>query len=389
MSQKNESTKGDESTSDIQNLISQIMNQFHLQDQIIDQLFETNKQVKSDLDKLDQKFDTLLNMEEDSSDNQTNDSNKIDNGTFNMENKTITYKNQTYIFDNEFIYENDSIGNLIKHFNQNKDKYNFPQGVDYCEKFLNEPKKGTNKIILFSSSTPIQDTWFYFTLSSIKQLSCTQGWRVSGRKLFAKQIAQLKEYRNDLYPQGYQYCQFLLNDQFRKNGSIHIVARNNGSVWTRYYFISKMLKIIPNEQLYLVIGKNKLKDAAKLVDRTKNGDFYPQGVEYCQNLLKSQYEINGQVMVIGGDSSDARYMWYYLSPEQFDIVCNAEWWYKGEESLDTQIRLIDERSKQPQTVYVQGKEYCKNLIKEQRENGGAVHILVRNSEKNYWFCFKA
>lgn len=389
MSQKNESTKGDDSISDIQNLISQIMNQFHSQDQIFDQLFETNKQVKSNLDRLNQKFDTLLNMEEDSNDNQINDSNKIDNGTFNMENKTITYKNQTYIYDNEYVYENDSINILIDHFNQIKDTCNFPQGVDYCEKFFNEPRESSNKIILFNSSTPIQNTWFYFTLSNIKQLSCTQGWRVSGKKLFAKQTAQLKEYRNDIYPQGYEYCQFILNDQFRKNGSVHIIARNNGSVWTRYYFKSRMVKILPNEQLFLITGKNKLKDTIKSVERNKKDDLYPQGAEFCQNLLKNQSEINGQVMVIGGDSPDGRYMWYYLPPEQFELVCNTEWWYKGKESLDAQIRFIDERSRQPQSVYVQGKEYCKNLIKEQRDNGGAIHLLVRNSENNYWFCFKA
>lgn len=385
----NDLTIGDENISYIRETIMQIKNQLQMQDELFTNLFESNKQMTNELDILDRNIDALISRTE-KDEAEVPQEPEVPTFQFNMENRTITYRNQLFQYSNEYLYGHESIDLLIDHFNQTKGINIFPQGIDYVDSFLNEEKKSGDKyIIVLANIQNPKSTFFYFPLNNITDLSPTQGWRIFNRKNFQKQIAKLNEYKNDIYPQGFEYCKSILNDQSKKNGYVHIVARNNDSIWTRYYFVSHTFRILQDEQLYLVRGKNELRNELKNVEKNKQYDDFPQGVEFCEEILNSQYEIKGEVLVLGGESNNGRYSWYYFQPDQFEQLCNIEWWIKEKNKLEDEIRLIDEKSRDPKCVYVHGKEYYKKLIQEQIQIGGAIHMLVRNSIKNYWFYLKA
>lgn len=103
--------------------------------------------------------------------------------------------------------------------------------------------------------------------------------------------------------------------------------------------------------------------------------------------MKKQIEIDGGIFVLGYVNKNKN-SWLYYPIDKIVFACNAEWWFKGEERSANELNLIDERSASPKHVFLQGVETCKNIILEQEEIGGIVHVLVRNSSTNYWFYIK-
>lgn len=81
----------------------------------------------------------------------------------------------------------------------------------------------------------------------------------------------------------------------------------------------------------------------------------------------------------------------------FDSFSNDEWWLKSKEKLQQELAIIGQRDKLDKIAisffrnnYPQGKDFCIDLINEQINNNGMVHVIHRRS--NYtlstWFYFK-
>lgn len=199
-----------QNSNDIKSYISQIINKSHDQNKMFDQLFDIYEKIKSNLDILDENLGYLMKFEEteEEDDNYTEiDSEKGSIATFNLESQTITYKDKIYQYNKELMFTGEiAINKVIQELADNRNTDNFPQGIDYCEALLKQQKESNGTVIILLNQTPTQKTWFYFIFNEIKQLSCCQGWLISGDKSFRKQINTIKSYKDDIYPQGIDYC---------------------------------------------------------------------------------------------------------------------------------------------------------------------------------------
>lgn len=123
----------------------------------------------------------------------------------------------------------------------------------------------------------------YFPLIKYKDLCYSKGYRVVNRK---KELKKLNEYETDNYPQGRDYCFKLINESLIEDECFHIIAREDGQKWTRYYFKSKYININPSNAR-LLSKKSQLESELNHVMKS-NKRIFPQGIEYCLETIQSQ-----------------------------------------------------------------------------------------------------
>lgn len=62
--------------------------------------------------------------------------------------------------------------------------------------------------------------------------------------------------------------------------------------------------------------------------------------------------------------------------------------FHGIIDINKEIILIQERSLDKKNEYAQGKDYCTKLYEKVRNECGELKIMVRDSNKRYWFYFQ-
>ncbi|KAK8881057.1 hypothetical protein M9Y10_003784 [Tritrichomonas musculus] len=377
---------------DIKTMFIQIIDEFKEQQKVIDQISDSNKLILQDLEKIDQEVSSLLieemnkagsNGDDIDGENRINDNDDNDHGSFNMKNQTIIFESEIYEYNKEIMCsDKDALNNILDLINQRKNIDCFPQGILYCESLLKQQQQSQQSTIILICTSKDQFAWFCFPLLNYDDLMPDNGYRANGNKLFTKHIKEFDEYKDDIYPQGREYCHKLLKEQSKK-GSLYILARKGEEHWTRYYFkLDEFIPINQGEELYLSSGRNQLKNDLNLI-RSSPPNMFPQGVEYCINLYNQQLENNGQVLAIGNNNK-----WIYYPKEKIKSACNMECWSSGSQTLNREINVLNARMKKKINIFPQGAENCKKILMELSKNDGTVNILVRQSTFNYWFYFK-
>ena len=267
LNQVNDSSKLDDLIDDFKADFLQIKKQLHDQQSVIDTLSQQNKQILKFIENLDQNLDKLFlaeannnnknpESESDAEEEEEEEESSKDMGTFNMASQTISFEGKEYKIDNELLYSGrQQLNDALKLFNEKRNK--FPQGLKYCKYLVDKQQKEDGSLLILSQVTANRSNTFFFIFKNINELSPTRGWFYDNAYELNQQIQLLaKDYANDIYPQGSAYCLSVLNEQLEQNGAVRILVRCNGDKWTRYYFKSRHIKVIPNEknlQLSMII----------------------------------------------------------------------------------------------------------------------------------------
>lgn len=393
MQNTNSLTDLDELINKFRASFSQIKVQFNNQQTIIDQLFQQNKDILSHINKLNKYIDKSLSTEkgEDGNSSDKDDTEEEeedfpeDIGSFNLSTETVFYNGEKFDSDEELLFcgreKLTEAQNFLKE-RQNKDI--FPQGIKFCCNLLKKLQKESGSLFVLTHKSAGEFTRFFFSFNNISDLSPTRGWIKDSRDEINEEIEKLKgEYSTDVYPQGIESCHSILNEQLEANGAVRILVRSNDSKWTRYYFKTRHIKETPKEKFTWITGKKKLEDQLKIID-----EIVSDKKDFFRKIVNEAIENDKPIFSIETEDTSSNIKTINFFPES-DIIyaSSAEWWHPLiKKNILREMKLIDQRSN---SIYPQGKVYCKNLLIEKRTKNEMLHIIVRNTSKDTWLYFKS
>lgn len=183
-------------------------------------------------------------------------------------------------------------------------------------------------------------------------------------------------YATDNYPQGRDYCLKLINGGLKENECFHIIAREDGEKWTRYYFKSKYININPTS-VCLLSKKSQLESQLNIIKSNKS--IFPQGIEHCMETIQSQIEANGEVFIVKENK-----MISYFLPEQVKYFCNCEW--RSHDHVH-EIHNVEEISASESNEVVQGSEYSIKLLEESKKRNGFYRVFIKNTRNVAFFFY--
>lgn len=377
----------------IKKAFSQLLSQFENQNKYFDKISENNENILKTSNDISLKVNNLMQLNFDILNKNENTSIDFTNkGTFNMDKQTIDFNDKIYNYDNELIItDKKSINDQIKWMENEGKQFKYPQGFEYCDSLL---KNQTYESIIILSNQELKQ-YFYFILKNYNELFFDEVRRINGKENLKIEVSEIqKSTVNDIFPQGINYCQSLLNEQkaLKKNkGCVRSFLRKTEDLCYWYYFKSLCINCFSNskkftENYFFCEGQEQCQKELELIDERNKKGLFPRGYNNCKNLIIDQMKINGSFFIIEKNQNNVL-SWTYYTPKDFiEFASDTEIWLKNKEQLENEFENLNNPKLLNGIKFPQGLEYCKCLIQKQIKNGGTIHVAYRTrQELNHFY----
>ena len=139
---------------------------------------------------------------------------------------------------------------------------------------------------------------------------------------------------------------------------------------------------------FIRTGNSALESELKFFDQGENYRVYPQGIEYCKNLVLKQKDAQRTLIILGkfNNEENCYTLFYFASKNICDFCCDQGFRVFGNAEFDKEIDLLNQRKNG--FNFPQSWKYCLRLLEKQKEIGGCVRIIVRNEKKPAFYFFK-
>lgn len=191
----------------------------------------------------------------------------------------------------------------------------------------------------------------------------------------------------DEYPQTFEYCQKILNDQIKFKTDVLILTNTTEKPNICFYFIITDYNELSYSQAWRVSGtKLLLKQLSKL--RDYKTDNYPQTFDFCSNILNGQIKNNQSIFILARNDGD-QWTRYYFKSQSICLPSQNEELYisEGKENLKNELKLIHESENDE---FPQGMDYIHELFDRQISVNGQILVIGQhqvNKANNSWFYF--
>lgn len=141
-----------------------------------------------------------------------------------------------------------------------------------------------------------------------------------------------------------------------------------------------------NEEM--VSGKNEINKRIQKIEKEKSRFNYPQGIEYCFDLLNYQKNQDGSVIILSNLRIKQNFFFIFKDPN--DLLFDEGKRITGSDNLAKELNLL--KNSTANDIFPQGRNYCRILLIDQIKlpiSGCVRSFLKRKKPHCYWYYFKS
>lgn len=362
-------------------IIKEIQNQIESRQDTLNLIMQDNDNILNLITKVDKKIDKLEEVDSKSipqtkTANQAN-SQTEEKSSINLDilNKTITVNGKLYTFSREIISSgSENLNYTLKTIYQNVQKgCELPQSQEKCVSIVqNEIKKGEyGNVIILNDQTSSPNRYFYLPITNYSDLKYNE-MRLYRHHVYKEYLQFTKKYKDDNYPQGRTYISSIL-DKFMKDKCAVLISwrKNKDNSWTRYYFMTNEFTPELQDAKIGILQGEELKSELESIKENQSNDSFPQGFLKCQEIIEN----NNKIFVYKGLNNARKFTRYYYENEHEFVknTIHSDIYARDNDELD---ELLDEiNSNDDHIHFIQGVDFCRNLVLERKQKGESVHCV--------------